>query len=143
MPGSWFYRQQRTKYLPFVGKIFSLLKIMISGRPMVSPKRLTVSSLWLWTVVTETAVFERLLFIPFLFLSGLLAPLSAFPPGVRAVVQWTPFPYLIDFPARVLAGDPVNVWVGFAAQLAWFAVLLPLVLVLWKAGVRRYSAMGA
>jgi len=32
---------------------------------------------------------------------------------------------------------------GFAAQLGWVLLLLPLVLLLWRAGVRRYSAMGA
>lgn len=100
-----------------------------------------IASLCFWS--EKASALERLLFIPFLFLSGLLAPLAAFPPAVQAVVQWTPFPYLIDFPARVLAGDTVNLAGGFAAQLAWLGVLLPLVLVLWKAGVRRYSAMGA
>ncbi len=58
-------------------------------------------------------------------------------------MQWTPFPYLIDFPARVLSGDSVNLAAGFAAQLGWVLLLLPLVLLLWRAGVRRYSAMGA
>ena len=62
---------------------------------------------------------------------------------MRAWVQWTPFPYLIDFPARVLSGDAVNLAAGFGAQLAWVVLLLPLVLLLWRAGVRRYSAMGA
>ena len=100
-----------------------------------------IASLCFWS--EKASALERLLFIPFLFLSGLLAPLTAFPPEVRAIVQWTPFPYLIDFPARVLAGDPVNLAAGFGAQLAWMAVLLPLVLLLWRAGVRRYSAMGA
>jgi ABC-2 type transport system permease protein len=37
----------------------------------------------------------------------------------------------------------VDLAAGFAAQLAWVGLLLPLVLVLWRAGVRRYSAMGA
>jgi ABC-2 type transport system permease protein len=32
---------------------------------------------------------------------------------------------------------------GFAAQLGWLALLLPLTLLLWRAGVRRYAAMGA
>ena len=91
----------------------------------------------------KASALERLQFIPFVFLSGLLAPLTAFPPGVRALAQWTPFPYLIDFPARVLAGQPVDLIAGFGAQLAWVAVLLPLVLLLWRAGVRRYSGMGA
>ena len=84
-----------------------------------------------------------MLFIPFLFLSGLLAPLTAFPPFVRTLAQWTPFPYLIDFPARVLAEQPVDLLAGFAIQLAWILLLLPLVLLFWRAGVRRYSAMGA
>jgi len=84
-----------------------------------------------------------LLFVPFLFLSGLLAPLAAFPQAVRDVAQWTPFPYLIDFPARLLAGLPVDVGRGLLAQLIWLALLLPLVLLLWRAGVRRYTAMGA
>ena len=46
-------------------------------------------------------------------------------------------------PARLLAGLPVNAAVGFGAQLAWIAVLLPLALLLWRTGVRRYTAMGA
>jgi ABC-2 type transport system permease protein len=100
-----------------------------------------IAALCFWS--EKASALERLQFIPFLFLSGLLAPLTAFPPAVRAWAQWTPFPYLIDFPARVLAGQPVDLLAGFGAQLAWIALLLPLVLLLWRAGVRRYSAMGA
>jgi ABC-2 type transport system permease protein len=37
----------------------------------------------------------------------------------------------------------VDVAAGFGALLAWIALLLPLTLLLWKAGIRRYSAMGA
>ena len=91
----------------------------------------------------KASALERLQFIPFVFLSGLLAPLTAFPPPLRAIAQLTPFPYLIDFPARVLSEQPVDLVAGFAAQLAWVGVLLPLLLLLWRAGVRRYSAMGA
>ena len=100
-----------------------------------------IASLCFWS--EKASALERLLFIPFLFLSGLLAPLSAFPPMVRTLAQWTPFPYLIDFPARVLAEQSVDVMAGFAIQLAWIVLLLPIVLLLWRAGVRRYSAMGA
>ncbi len=100
-----------------------------------------IASLCFWS--EKATALERLLFLPFLFLSGLLAPLTAFPPAVQNWVRWTPFPYLIDFPARVLSGDPVDLAAGFAAQLAWVGLLLPLVLLLWRAGVRRYSAMGA
>jgi ABC-2 type transport system permease protein len=100
-----------------------------------------IAALCFWS--EKASALERLLFVPFLFLSGLLAPLAAFPEGVRAAALWTPFPYLIDFPARLLAGLPVPLAAGFAAQLAWIALLLPLALVFWRAGVRRYTAMGA
>ena len=100
-----------------------------------------IAALCFWS--EKASALERLLFVPFLFFSGLLAPLAAFPPAVRAAALWTPFPYLIDFPARLLAGLPVPLAAGFAAQLAWIALLLPLVLLLWRAGVRRYTAMGA
>ena len=43
----------------------------------------------------------------------------------------------------MLAGQPVDLIAGFGAQLTWVALLLPLVLLLWRAGVRRYSGMGA
>jgi ABC-2 type transport system permease protein len=100
-----------------------------------------IAALCFWS--EKASALERLLFVPFLFLSGLLAPLAAFPPGVRAAAQWTPFPWLINFPARLLAGLPVDLAAGLAAQLAWIALLLPAALLLWRAGVRRYTAMGA
>ena len=100
-----------------------------------------IAALCFWS--EKASALERLQFIPFVFLSGLLAPLTAFPPAVRAWAQWTPFPSLIDFPARVLAGQSVDLLAGFGTQLLWIALLLPLVQLLWRAGVRRYSAMGA
>jgi ABC-2 type transport system permease protein len=86
---------------------------------------------------------ERLLFIPYLFLSGLVAPLEVFPPALRAVAHWTPFPYMVAFPAQLLSGAPVPVAASFTAMVLWIALLLPTTLLLWRAGVRRYSAMGA
>jgi ABC-2 type transport system permease protein len=32
---------------------------------------------------------------------------------------------------------------GLATMAAWTALLLPLYLLLWRAGLRRYAAMGA
>jgi ABC-2 type transport system permease protein len=91
----------------------------------------------------RAAALERLQMIPYLFLSGLVAPLETFPEGMRALAFATPFPWMIWFPARLLGGGEVDVAAGFGALLAWIALLLPLTLLLWKAGIRRYSAMGA
>jgi ABC-2 type transport system permease protein len=91
----------------------------------------------------RASALERLHTLAMLFLSGLMAPLEVFPPAVRQAAQWMPFPWIIHFPARLLAGAEINVVEGFVALAAWLALLLPLTLLLWRAGVRRYAAMGA
>jgi ABC-2 type transport system permease protein len=50
---------------------------------------------------------------------------------------------MLAFPAALLAGEPVNVAAGFAGIGAWCALLLPIALLLWRAGIRRYAALGA
>ena len=91
----------------------------------------------------KASALERLLFVPYLFLSGLLAPIASFPESTQKLVHLTPFPYLINFPAKVLAGIPTDIYIGLGSQLIWIGVLLPLVIILWKAGVKNYTAMGA
>jgi ABC-2 type transport system permease protein len=50
---------------------------------------------------------------------------------------------MIDVPARILAGETVPVGQSFAAMAAWAALFLPINLLLWRRGLRHYSAMGA
>jgi len=107
-----------------------------------------IATLCFWT--ERANALERLLYIPYLFLSGLLAPLEAFPEPVRAWALRTPFPLLVAFPAQLLSGDPfpvgphaLTIAGGFTAMALWIAVLLPLLALVWRAGVRRYAAMGA
>jgi len=100
-----------------------------------------VAMLCFWS--ERAAALDRLLLIPYLFLSGLVAPLDTYPPGVRRLADLTPFPSMVNFPARLLAGESVDVAGGFAVMALWCALLLPPCLLLWRAGVRRYSAMGA
>lgn len=106
-----------------------------------------IATLCFWS--ERASALERLLYVPYVFLSGLVAPLQAFPPELRRLALHTPFPYLIGFPAQLLAGTPMGegqpfaLAGGFAAMALWIGVLLPLLVLLWRAGVRRYSAMGA
>ena len=100
-----------------------------------------VAALCFWT--EKSSALERLIFVPYLFLSGLLVPLSAFPSNVLKIAMLTPFPYLINFPAKILSGMPVDIFNGFLAQILWISILVPSVNILWKLGVKRYTAMGA
>ncbi len=52
---------------------------------------------------------------------------------------------MIAFPVELLLGKltPAQTLIGFAAQVAWIGVGLVLVRIVWRAGVRLYSAVGA
>lgn len=94
-----------------------------------------------WT--ERASALENFWTLFYLFLSGLIAPLDVFPEQVRTVVMFTPFPYLIDFPASILVGLPVDISRGFLAILGWILLFLGINRLLWRAGLKRYSGMGA
>jgi ABC-2 type transport system permease protein len=94
-----------------------------------------------WT--ERATAFEQAWFLLFLFLSGMVAPLDVFPSAVQAIVHWTPFPYLIYFPAALLLDLPFNPWQGFGVMAAWLLACWLLYRWLWHKGLRRYSGMGA
>ena len=100
-----------------------------------------IACLCFWT--EKASSIERLLFIPTLFLSGLLAPVVSFPEFVRSWIYITPFPYLIDFPANLLSGNITNFFPGLVMQIFWILVLFPLFNKIWLLGVKKYSAMGS
>lgn len=93
--------------------------------------------------IERANAIESFWFLFYLFLSGLIAPLEVFPPLLREIVLWTPFPYMINFPASILVGLPVNVPQGILAMLGWIALFWVLNRWLWRKGLRQYSGMGA
>lgn len=96
-------------------------------------------SFWL----ERAEAIEQFWYLFYLFLSGMVAPLEVFPESVRQVVQWTPFPYLIHFPAALLVGLPVNVPRSLLVMLLWSVMFFVLNRWLWRRGLRHYSGMGA
>jgi len=93
--------------------------------------------------VERASAIEQLNFLPFLFLSGMIAPLALFPPGVRRVADYLPYPYFINFPANLLRGDTDAVGQSFAIMAAWLTFFIVLNRILWRRGLKHYSAMGA
>ena len=57
--------------------------------------------------------------------------------------MWTPFPYMIHFPASILIGLPVNVGRGLLIMLDWIIIFWFLNRWLWRKGLKQYSGMGA
>jgi ABC-2 type transport system permease protein len=77
-------------------------------------------------------------------LAGQVAPTALLPGFLQKAAAALPFRYMIGFPVEVLTGQlgAAEMWAGFAIQAGWLAVALALFAVLWRAGVRRYSAVG-
>ena len=100
-----------------------------------------IACLCFWT--EKASSIERLFFIPTLFLSGLLAPVASFPNYVKSWIYFTPFPYLIDFPANLLSGNKTNISGGFIMQILWIMLFFPLFIKLWYEGTKKYTAMGS
>ncbi len=93
--------------------------------------------------IERAAAIDELWFLIYLFLSGVIAPLEVFPPLVQEIVLWTPFPYLIYFPAALLVGQEVNVVKGFLVMFVWSLLFFICNRWLWRRGLKKYSGMGA
>ena len=164
LPLVWRYAaahlaEQATR-LPFVVVMVALFFLAVPEAAWIpSPTRLLLALLaahlgfWLnfllqhaitmlcfWS--ERASALERFLFMPYLFLSGMLAPLDLYPEAVRRFALLTPFPSMLYLPAQLASGAPVDAVAGFRTVALWMAVLIPLNLWLWRAGVRRYAAMG-
>jgi ABC-2 type transport system permease protein len=101
----------------------------------------TLAMLCFWTERASSA--EQLWNLLFIFLSGYIAPLEVFPALVRDVAMLTPFPYLIYVPAGVIIGLEVDVVRALAVLCAWLVLFFIANRVLWRRGLKRFSAMGA
>jgi ABC-2 type transport system permease protein len=86
------------------------------------------------------AVQDTLVFL----LAGVVAPVPLLPPLLQAAATLLPFRYMVGFPVEVLTGQVSgqSLLAGFALQATWLAVAVGFSAVIWRLGVRRYTAVG-
>jgi ABC-2 type transport system permease protein len=135
----WLYPQ--SFWLPNVGTLLLFGGVMILAFVLRFLMQYTLSMFAFWT--ERASALENFWFLFYLFLSGLIAPLEVFPPIVREIALWTPFPYLIHFPASIVVGLPVDLLRGLLVMLGWGALLYSVNRWLWRQGLKQYSGMGA
>ncbi len=78
------------------------------------------------------------------FISGHMLPLDLLPQPWSGLLKALPFQYMAYFPAVVFLGK-VRGWAlvwGLLAELAWTVAFIVLARLLYRAGLRRYSAFG-
>ena len=78
-------------------------------------------------------------------LAGQLVPLALFPPEAAGFLEAQPFRYTLSFPLELLTGSlaPVAIVRGFAWQVGYCVGLWAFYRLLWRYGLRSYSAAGA
>jgi ABC-2 type transport system permease protein len=86
------------------------------------------------------AVQDSLVFL----LGGQLAPTALLSSWMKNAALFLPFRYMIGFPVEIIAGNlsisEINF--GFTVQSIWVLFTFVLFVIVWRAGVKQYSAVG-
>jgi ABC-2 type transport system permease protein len=101
---------------------------------------LALLAFWATRADALLAVQDALIFL----LAGQVAPVVLLPGILQSLAIVLPFRYMIGFPIELLLGqlNPAHMLTGFAYQIAWFVVAAGLSLLIWRVGVRHYTAIG-
>lgn len=77
-------------------------------------------------------------------LSGQVVPLALMPDWAGGFIEIQPFRFMVSFPLELLVGDldASAVALGLLAQVGYVAVTMVCLRVLWRRGLRLYSAVG-
>lgn len=95
-----------------------------------------------WTV--RITAINQVYILSLVFFSGYIAPLDVLPGALRTIADLLPFQWIMSFPVELFLGrvSPAEALVGFSTQLAWIAAMTGVLLLVWRQGVKRYSAVG-
>jgi ABC-2 type transport system permease protein len=126
----------------------TLLNVAVFAAAIWGAYLIRTMLLWLlgmisfWTT-RVSAIFE-LYFALELLLSGRLVPLSLMPEWVQQLASYLPFKWAFQFPIEALVGQftPEQLLAGLGMQVFWIAVGAGLVEMVWRFGVRRFTAVG-
>ena len=90
--------------------------------------------------IEEVWGFQNVKDVSIILLGGVALPYHFFPQVLQTVLTFTPFPYLINWPLR--KGFSGNLLLEFTMAISWLVIFIILSMILWKKGLRKYSALG-
>jgi ABC-2 type transport system permease protein len=103
----------------------------------------TLTSAAFWT--TRVYSLNEFFYALAILFSGQFVPLTLMPPLIQQIAAVLPFQFMRYFPVQLILNQvpPEAILPTFAKGVLWFLILLALFLAVWRAGVRRFSAVGA
>jgi ABC-2 type transport system permease protein len=116
--------------------------VLILGHFVSAVFVLAMSMIALFTEEAQT-IFE-LYYVPMIFLSGQIVPVSLFPDWAQIVAKALPFYYTTAAPTELLVSrlQPSSFWGIVFGQVIWLAVSYLAYLVLQNRGRRHYAGVG-
>lgn len=101
---------------------------------------LALLSFWATRADALLSLQESLVFL----LGGQVAPVVLLPDLMRTAAVVLPFRYMLGFPVEILTAQlsTTELWTGLAFQAGWLLVALFIFVVVWRTGLKRYSAVG-
>jgi len=102
-----------------------------------------VAGLSFWVVQTQ-GVSAAYQFVR-AFLGGYIVPLALFPPALSEVLIWLPFQASVALPVELLTGrlDLAQGALRLGVGMAWTGLVALGAQVVWRSGLRSYTAVGA
>lgn len=101
-----------------------------------------VSYVAFWTESGETFIYlkDSLIY----YLSGAMIPLALFGENLSFILKLTPFRYLVSFPAEIYLNrvNRQEIILGLAISFIWLVVLVILERVIYRLGIKKFTAVG-
>src|SRR5439155_17525406 len=99
------------------------------------------TAFWTTRVHAVSTLFDRTAFI----FAGQIAPLSLLPGVLQQIAYLLPFGYIYGVPTDILRGghDLVTSLALMGLQAAWVAAAFAASRIVWRFGIRAYTAVGA
>jgi ABC-2 type transport system permease protein len=125
---------------PATWPLFALSTAMAAASQFLIGYTLGLCAFWVLEIST-------LIFIVFsfeYFLSGMIFPLDLLPAHYQGFVKWSPFTYELFFPVQIVMErvKGAALWEGLLIQAGWLVVFFVASQLVWRAGVRKYQAVG-
>lgn len=101
---------------------------------------LALSAFWTERAHGVVGLGETLIFL----LGGSATPVTLFSGALRTLGELLPFRAMLGFPAEIASASlsTAQIIAGYALQALWISILAALAVMVWKTGLRRYTAVG-
>ena len=103
----------------------------------------TITSLAFWT--TRVYSIHEFYYAMILLFAGQFVPLQLMPTVIQNIAKFLPFQLFMYIPIQIIQGKLTSseIMQGYITGVIWLAIALTLFRLVWREGVKRYSAVGA